>query len=169
MPPLRRAFRVARPFAPVVALALSACAAAPPFREAPASPTPLAVAAEPQGHAGSEVVWGGKILGVRNRADVTEIEIAACPLDRAQRPDPSAPGEGRFVVVVAGYAEPLDYPPGRFATVRGRLDGTRLARIDEREVVLPKLRSEALHLWPANFPRERGSFRFGVGIGVGIR
>lgn len=170
MPSLRRFLRLARRLAPGVALALSACAAAPVFKDAPqAVPTPREVAADPQRHAGGEVVWGGKILGVRNLADTTEVEVVAYPMDRSQRPDPSAPSEGRFVVAIAGYAEPLDFPPGRFVTVLGRLDGTRSARIDERDVVLPKLRREALHLWPANFPRERGSVRFGVGVGVGIR
>lgn len=150
-------------------LVLAACAA-PVFKDAAiAAVSPTEVAIEPASHHGAEVVWGGKILDVRNLADATEVHVAAYPLDRSQRPDPTAPTQGRFIVLVAGFAEPLDYPPGRFVTVKGRIDGTRMRRIDDVDHAYPALRRDALHLWPVNFPRERSRASFGVGVGVGIR
>jgi outer membrane lipoprotein len=150
-------------------LVLAACAA-PVFKDAaPVAVSPAEVAIDPASHQGTEVVWGGKILDVRNLADTTEVQVAAYPLDRSQRPDPAAPTLGRFIVLVAGFAEPLDYPPGRFVTVKGRVDGTRMRHIDDADREYPALQRNALHLWPVNFPRERSRASFGVGVGVGIR
>ena len=136
---------------------------------APSAAPPLEVALAPARYQGSDVVWGGKILDVRNLADETEIQVAAYPLDRAQRPDPSAPTQGRFIVVAPGFAEPLDYPPGRFVTVKGRVDGKRMRRIENADREYPVVQRDALHLWPVNFPRERSRMSFGIGVGVGIR
>jgi outer membrane lipoprotein len=153
----------------LVVLALAACTA-PVFNDAaPLAVSPAEVALQPARHQGVEVVWGGKVLDVRNLADETEIQVAAYPLDRAQRPDEAAPMQGRFIVVLPGFAEPLDYPPGRFVTVQGHIDGTRMRRIDDADRAYPALRRDALHVWPVNFPRERGRVSFGVGVGVGIR
>ncbi|RYD14322.1 MAG: hypothetical protein EOP90_13995 [Lysobacteraceae bacterium] len=150
-------------------LALGACAT-PVFRQVPTAPvTPLEAAHEPQRHAGTAVVWGGKILDVRNLADETEVQLAVHPLDAAQRPQQSEPVLGRALVVLPGFVDPLDFPPGRFVTVLGHLDGTRTRRIGDAERALAVLQRDALHLWPVNFPRERSRVSFGVGFGVGIR
>jgi outer membrane lipoprotein len=153
----------------VASLALGACAT-PVFRQAPATGvSPLEAAREPLRHAGTAVVWGGKILDVRNLADETEVQLAAYPLDAAQRPQQSDPALGRVIVVLPGFADPLDFPPGRFVTVLGHLDGTRTRRIGDADRELAVLRRDALHLWPVNFPRERSRVSFGVGVGIGIR
>lgn len=159
--------------ASAVLLALAAvagCTAPPVIRNAPTlSPPPDEVAASPQRYDRVEVLWGGKILGVRNLTDTTEVEVIAYPIDASQRPDQNAPTQGRFIIVLPGYVEPLDFPPGRFVSVRGRCEGTRVARVDDHDRVYPLLSRDELHLWPVNFPRERGRISFGVGLGVGIR
>lgn len=137
------------------------------FKDAPpAVATPLDVAAGPERYHDADVVWGGKILGVRNRAESTEVEIVAYPLDRAQRPDPGAQTLGRFVVSLPGFVEPLDYPPGRYLTMQGRIAGAQTAHIDERDVVLPIVANANVHLWPVNFPYDGSHWSFGVGVGV---
>ena len=145
---------------------LAGCAA-PVFKNAPSTvATPIEVANAPQRYHDAGIVWGGKILGVRNRAEVTEVEIVAYPLDRAQRPDPGAQTLGRFVISLPGFVEPLDYPPGRFVTLQARVAGTEVARIDEHDVVLPIVGSANVHLWPVNFPYDGSHWSFGVGVGV---
>lgn len=158
-----------RPLAALAVLALAACAS-PVFKDAaPNAVSPAEVALQPGRHQGAEVVWGGKILDVRNLADETEIQIAAYPLDRTQRPQQTAPIQGRFIVVLPGFAEPLEFPAGRFVTVHGRIDGSRLRRIGDADRGYPAVRRDELHVWPVNFPRERSRVSFGVGVGVGIR
>jgi outer membrane lipoprotein len=151
------------------ALAALAGCAAPVFKDAPRNPaTPAEIAMQPERYHGADVVWGGKILGVRNLAERTEVEVVAYPLDRAQRPDQNAPTEGRFILALAGYVEPLDYPAGRFVTMRGRIAGTQSSRIDEHDVAFPLVEDAIVHLWPVNFPYERPRISFGLGVGVGI-
>lgn len=132
----------------------------------PAVATPIEVAAEPERYHEADVVWGGKILGVRNRAETTEVEIVAYPLDRAQRPDPGAQTLGRFVISLPGFVEPLDYPPGRYLTLHGRVTGTDVAQIDEHDVVRPIVGNATVHLWPVNFPYDGSHWSFGIGVGV---
>jgi outer membrane lipoprotein len=164
-----RFLRFVRPAACCGVLALASCAA-PVFKDAPAPvATPIEIAAQPERYHGADVVWGGKILSVRNLADTTELQVVAYPLDRAQRPDQNAPTQGRFVVALPRFVEPLDYPAGRFVTLRGRVAGSRANRIDDRDVVSPIVADATVHLWPANFPYERARVSFGIGVGVGIR
>lgn len=129
---------------------------------------PAEVADQPENYHGAEVVWGGKILAARNLADTTEVEVIAYPLDGAQRPDPNAPTEGRFIMALPGFVEPLDFPAGRFVTLRGHVDGTRAARIDERDVAFPIVADANVHLWPVNFPYDTPRVHFSFGVGVGI-
>jgi outer membrane lipoprotein len=166
-----RLFRIFASFSPAcVALALLAGCATPVFKNAPPTiATPLDAAREPERYERADVVWGGKILDVRNGEQETEIDIVAYPLDEAQRPDQNAPTLGRFVVALPGFVEPLDYPAGRFVTLQGRTAGTEIRRIDERDIVVPIVADATIHLWPANFPYERPRVSFGVGVGVGIR
>jgi outer membrane lipoprotein len=148
-------------------LALIAGCAAPVFKDTPATVvTPIEIAHDVESGIGTDVVWGGKILEIRNEADRTEMQVVAYPLDAAQRPDPSAPTLGRFIVALPGFVEPLDYPPGRFVTLRARIAGSQTRRIDERDLVLPVVADAVIHLWPVNFPYERP--RIGLGIGVGV-
>jgi outer membrane lipoprotein len=151
------------------ALALLPGCATPVFKDAPpAIATPAEIGAAPERYHGADIVWGGKIVDVRNLADATEVQVVAYPLDGAQRPDPNAPTLGRFVVALPGYVEPLDYPAGRFVTLRGHIAGSRSVPIDERNVVFPLVADAAVHLWPVNFPYEEPRVRFSFGVGVGI-
>jgi outer membrane lipoprotein len=155
--------------AAAAALALLSGCATPVFKDAPpAVATPAEIAAGPERYHGADIVWGGKIVDVRNLADTTEVQIVAYPLDGAQRPDPRAPTIGRFVVALPGYVEPLDFPPGRFVTLRGRVDGTRAVRIDEHDLVFPLVADANVHLWPVNFPYEEPRVHFSFGVGVGV-
>jgi outer membrane lipoprotein len=151
----------------LVAVAALAGCAAPVFKDAPPSvATPLDVASAPERYHDTDIVWGGKILGVRNRAETTDVEIVAYPLDRAQRPDPGAQTLGRFVISLPGFVEPLDYPAGRYLTLRGRVAGSQIAHIDEHDIVLPIVGNANVHLWPVNFPYDGSHWSFGVGVSV---
>ena len=148
-------------------LALAGCATTPPVpvEAARADLPPYRVAGMDRVPAES-VVWGGSIVEVVNRADVTEIEILAYPLDRRFRPVIRARTEGRFILKLPGYVEALDYPHGRFVTVRGRLTGLRESKIEDADYVHPLVDVEDVHLWPRNFPYEEPRVSFGIGIGV---
>lgn len=149
-------------------LLLYGCAT-PVFKSPPmATPSPSEVAHSAQRFEGTEVVWGGKIIDVRNLAATTEVQVVAYPLDSSQRPDPSEAPEGRFIVELPGYAEAFDFSPGRFLSVRGHIAGTRVRVVDGHDYEYPVLRQITLHAWPRNFPNEGGRTGFAMGVGVAV-
>lgn len=151
-----------------LALALAACATRPPLDSAGVradlAPWQVAEMAEQGPTPEAVVLWAGMIVGVDNLPDATEITIESYPLDKHQRPLVGAPSAGRFVAVLPGYVEALDLPEGRFLSVRGRVAGSREARLRGELGILPVIYADARYLWPAGFQYERSNISFGVGV-----
>lgn len=118
-------------------------------------------------YTGSEVVWGGRIIAVANREQTTEVEVIGYPLDRDQQPMPDRGTVGRFIMVLTGFVEPLDYPVGRHLSVVGIVSGTRPGHVDEHEYLYPLLRAREVNVWPWGFMFDKKP-RIGIGIGVRI-
>lgn len=150
------------------ALLLAACAPAPIYKPAADTlhVTPAAVAQAPERYAHASVIWGGRIISVTNLADSTEIELLAYPLDRSQRPQLKDAPNGRFIAVVQGYLEPLNYPPGGLMTVSGQLGGTRVGKVGAAQYVFPLVDAAQYHLWTAAELRSPWS-NVHIGVGVG--
>jgi outer membrane lipoprotein len=166
----RSAFRLLPVFA--LAAALAACAPAPIYKTGPSlvNASPEQVAASPENFQGMQVVWGGSVIGVRNLADHSEVEILAYPLDSSQRPRLKEAASGRFIAIVPGFVEPMDYPQGAPVTLRGTLDGSRTGMVGQANYRFALVRSEAMHRWtPEEMRQGHPNINFGVGVGVGIR
>ncbi|HET6603611.1 MAG TPA: Slp family lipoprotein [Xanthomonadaceae bacterium] len=150
-------------------LLLTACASRQPvIVPAPAeSPSPYGVMRAPASHLDDSVLWGGMVLEVRNYERYSEVEILSFPLDRGQRPLPTARDQGRFIALLAGFADPAELPQGRFVTLLGRITGDREGTLHRAPYVWPEVDVRTLHVWPEDF-RERRS-RVTIGIGIGIR
>jgi outer membrane lipoprotein len=156
----------------LVLLTVAACAPAPIYKAAPqgVAATPQQVAQSPERFAGGDVIWGGRIVQVANLSDHSEVELLAYPLDSSQRPKANDSGNGRFIAVLPGYAEPLDYPAGALMTVSGKLNGSRAGKVGEADYVFPLVGTAQSHVWTAEeMTKGRSNIRFGVGLGVGIR
>lgn len=154
---------------PLLALMLAACAPAPIYRPTAATvaATPAQVSQAPDRYQGADVIWGGRVVGVTNLADHSEIELLALPLDRSQRPRPGDRAGNRFIATVPGYVESLDFPPGTLMTVTGRVTGTRRGSVGKAPYLFPVVAARASHVWTAR-EMESGRVRFGVGVGVGL-
>lgn len=156
---------------PVLALTLAACAPAPIYK-APASAvtaTPMQVSQSPERYAGGDVIWGGRIVNVTNLSDHSEVEVLAYPLDGSQRPKVSDAGNGRFIVLLAGYVEPLNYPGGSLITLSGKLNGSHAGKVGEADYVFPLISATQSHVWTQKELNEgRSNVSFGLGVGVGI-
>ena len=124
---IRPAFLLTRVGMPAALLLLAACAPAPIYKTTTGAVTaaPFQVAQSPEKFSNSDVVWGGRIVQVKVFSDHSEIELLAYPLDSSQRPKANDSGSGRFIAVMAGYVEPLDYPTGALMTVNGKLNGDK--------------------------------------------
>lgn len=151
------------------ALLLTACVPAPIYKTAPntVQVAPSVVAQAPAQYDHADVIWGGRIVKVTNLANQTEIELLAYPLDSSQRPQVDGGAGGRFIAVVPGYLEPLNYPPGRLMTISGHLMGTRTGEVGAARYVFPLVKANAHHMWTAEEMRSPWSnIHFGVGVGT---
>ncbi|WHZ18780.1 MAG: Slp family lipoprotein [Rhodanobacteraceae bacterium] len=165
----RSPFRLLSAFA--VTAALAACAPAPIYKTGPSAvtATPQQVATAPANFRNLQVVWGGSVVGVHNLADSSEIEILAYPLDSSQRPRLKEPAIGRFIAIVPGFVEPMNYPPGALVTLRGTLDGSRNGVVGQADYTFALVRSDTMHRWtPDEMRQGHPNVSFGVGVGVGI-
>lgn len=165
---------VPRLILPVLLLGLTACDPAPIYKTTPGSTliaTPAQVAQTPERYANGQVIWGGQVVAVNNLPDHSEIEILAYPLDASQRPRIGANrADGRFIALVPGYAEPMNYPAGAPITIDGRLAGSRAGKVGEADYVFPLVKVVQSHVWSAAEMRSgHPNIRFGLGVGVGIR
>ncbi|GAA0902978.1 Slp family lipoprotein [Rothia nasimurium] len=155
--------------ASLLAMALAGCAPAPIYK--PTANTvavpPAQVAREPERYGTSDVIWGGRIVQVRNFNDHSEIEVLAYPLDSSQRPKANDSGNGRFIASMPGYVESLDFPAGGMVTVAGRLNGTRSANVGQAPYTFPLVSVNQSHVWTAKeMSGGHPNVSFGVGVGV---
>lgn len=169
---MRRLVRpLSRLLAPLTLLALAACAPAPIYKTSPnlVSAVPFQVARTPERYANGNVIWGGRIVAVHNLADRSEIEVLAFPLDRSQRPQVGDSGNGRFIAVMHGFVEPMDYPEGALMTLTGTLAGSRAGKVGEADYVFPLVTVDQAHRWTQQeLQSGRSNVHFGIGVGVGI-
>ena len=130
---------------------LTACASNVPkeLREPLAQATlPGAAQSAPGRFLGQEVRWGGEILGVRNGADVTDVEIFGRALFNDGEPKPDGGDGVRFIARVQGFLDPAEYRPKKRMTVRGRLDETVTRPVGEFPYKYPVVNVDVFHLWP---------------------
>lgn len=162
-----------RSFVPAGLLALAACAPAPIYKPSPSTvaAAPSMVAQTPERYANADVIWGGRIVAVRNLADSSEVEIVGYPLDSSQRPKANDQGGwGRFIAVMPGYVESFNYPSGSLITLTGRITGNRAGNVGQASYVFPLVSVAQSHVWTAaELQSGRSNVSFGLGVGVGIR
>jgi outer membrane lipoprotein len=152
-------------------LALVACAPAPIYKTTGTiAAAPFNVAQAPERYANAPVVWGGRIVAVHNLADHSEVEVLAYPLDGSQRPKANDSGLGRFIALMPGYVESMDYPAGALMTLDGQITGSRAGKVGEAPYVFPLVKVNQSHVWTASeLNSGKNNVHFGVGVGVGIR
>ncbi|WP_338063046.1 Slp family lipoprotein [Wenzhouxiangella limi] len=160
---------VFRPLMLLIPLLLVACATSPVATESdPVLPLGPAHVLEGQSQEGDRVIWGGRIVAVRNLANRTEISVVSYPLDRADRPRLDEEPGVRFLVRRPGFLEPVKYAPGRFVTVLGTVVGIEHAEVDEYRLAHPVLAAERVHLWPAEASRWQSRTQFSIGLGISL-
>jgi outer membrane lipoprotein len=154
---------------PALLLALAACAPAPiyPRTAGTVDALPAQVAQAPERYGDRDVIWGGRVVQVQNFADHSEVEVLAYPLDKSQRPKTGDASAGRFIAVLPGYVEPLNYPAGAPMTVAGRVSGSRAGKVGDAAYVFPLVAVANSHVWTQQELRSgHPNFSFGVGVGV---
>lgn len=109
----------------------------------------------PEAHAGQTVMWGGKIIEVRNREGTTVIKILQTPLDSYGVPMDEEYSQGRFLAMASGYVDAEVYRQGRMVTVAGEIAGKDVEPIGEMKYTYPVVQAREMRLWKD--PPEYGS------------
>lgn len=92
--------------------------------------------------------WGGKVINVINKENISQIQILFHPLDYYGRPRTTIPTEGRFAISSTQFLDPAVYKKDTEITVSGVLTGEIKQQIGEKTLVLPLLSVQNIHLWP---------------------
>jgi len=119
---------------------------------------------DPSAHKGSLALLGGRVIGVSNESNSTLIEVLQFPLSSRMKPRFSKDSEGRFLIRIKGFIDPLVYK-GRLITVVGAIVEPITRPLDKTEYRYPVIESRESYLW--NFADERGlPISFGIGLGL---
>ncbi len=126
---------------------------------------------QPERYRGAVVIFGGQIVETVVKEGETRVQVLQLPLGTRQRPDNTAPSQGRFIVIYKRFADPLVYEKGRKITVAGVIEGGQVIMLNDGPYNMPVLLERETHLWktedyyPAYAPGP--AVQFGIGIGVG--
>lgn len=134
----------------LVAILSAGCVSVPKSLEAThlSTVTPNVVRDGAGAGVGERVRWGGSILAVTPQAAATCIEILSRPLDASARPQVTDASFGRFLACGPGFYDPAVYAKDRRLTVLGTVEGVTDGTVDGARYRFPRLRIEAVHLWP---------------------
>ncbi len=102
----------------------------------------------PQAYVGSVVIWGGEILGTRNRSDgSTTLTVLEMPLEAGEQPVEREMSRGRFLAVTSRYLDPAVYRRGTRITVAGRIAGEESRPVGGMRYRYPVVDILGIHIW----------------------
>ena len=100
----------------------------------------------PDNYVGKRVMLGGDIVETRNSPNQTEIEVVQKSIDYQGYVSTGNKTQGRFIFRQPGYLESEIYSNGREIIGAGRVVGSHLGKIGDREYRFPVIEAEQLHL-----------------------
>lgn len=105
---------------------------------------------DPEAFKGKLVMWGGVILGAKNRQEGTLIEVLQKPTDREGRPKDVDTSDGRFLALYNGFLDGAIYSEGREVTVAGEVKEKKVLPLGEIKYAYPLISIKEIHLWPSD-------------------
>jgi outer membrane lipoprotein len=106
----------------------------------------------PDQYIGKTFVLGGTIVATRNLETGSEIEVVQKELSSFGEPGLSDDTGGRFIFVHPGYLEATIFKKGRSITGAGKVLGSRMGKVGEREYRFPLIGVEEIKLWEEYTP-----------------
>ncbi|MBV7387593.1 Slp family lipoprotein [Pasteurellaceae bacterium TAE3-ERU1] len=91
---------------------------------------------------------GGKVISAKALSNTqSELEVLSLPVDKySAKPIPEAHSNGRFIVRIPHFIDPLSIQE-HYITVKGKLAGEQLGKIDQAEYRFPVINAERVHRW----------------------
>lgn len=108
----------------------------------------------PDAFYGSQALWAGIIIDIKNFKDHTLVEVLQRPADYRGRPKDVNTSDGRFFASHNGFLDPMIYSMGRQVTVSGKIAGIKISAIGEYEYTYPVVVITEIHLWPVEPDRD---------------
>ncbi len=135
-----------------VAALILACGCAPPFTRASLDRVDRTVTfkelwEDPDHYRGTWVMLAGVIIGSRNTADGTFIEVLQRPMGRRGQPLDTDETEGRFIIATTEFLDAAVYNGGRLITVVGEVAGAKVQPLGEMQYRYPVVSARELTLW----------------------
>lgn len=91
--------------------------------------------------------WGGTITHVRNKKDITVLEIVSRPLLRSGRPRHNDQTDGRFMAEISGFLDPEIVRAGRDISVIGTITRLENGQVGEAEYQYPVMSVFNYRFW----------------------
>jgi len=101
----------------------------------------------PNLYVGSQVVFGGYVLELKNGQTESLLTILQAPLDFQNRPNLREESEGRFVARTEEFLDPETYRKDRRVTVTGEMAGILMQPIGGKEYRHPVIDAGRFQLW----------------------
>jgi outer membrane lipoprotein len=108
---------------------------------------------------GQTLRWGGSIINVTNSKNKSQAQILFYPLNFYGKPQTGRESQGRFVINSTKFLDPAIYKEGNEITVTGILASKITQKIGEKNLTLPLLDIDHIHLWPKLQPIDDGYYR----------
>ncbi len=119
------------------------------------------VLANPSAYTGSIVIWGGLVIGIRNRADGTILTVLETPLENGERPEGGESSRGRFLATTSRYLDPAIYHRGTRVTIAGEITGKEMRAVGEKPYLYPVVAIQEIHLWKRRVTVYGGPYDWG--------
>jgi outer membrane lipoprotein len=116
---------------------------------------------------GERVRWGGELVSTTPGGGNTCFEVVSKPLDERARPRSVDESFGRFIACAPGFYDPAIYAPRRDVTVVGTLEPAEPGKVGDADYTFPRLRADAVYLWPKLEPGDLGYYPYWYPYGWG--
>jgi len=96
---------------------------------------------------GTDVRWGGVIVGSQAKENKTCLEILSRDLDKYLRPKTTDSTAGRFLACQPGFLDPMVFSSGREITVTGDIKAIEVRKVEDFDYRYPVVEVDDLVLW----------------------
>ena len=136
---IQRQFGALALMALAVCLLLSACSTIPSDVREQVDPSLTLADAKsaPARWHGQTFLLGGRIEARTDVGNITRLRVREYPLDAENRPHPSSPSYGSFLVLARLGIDSAEFLPGKQITMAGRLTGIEPFKGDDKSSRLP--------------------------------
>lgn len=119
---------------------------------------------DPSAHVGETVLVGGRILDIRTSEESSEIMVLQMPLDHWNAPIDEDRSEGRFLVFMDRFLDPVLYNKGKLMSMVGVVRGSEIRAIGQYEYNFPTIDAVEIKLWLQD-DTYVPNIRIGIGVG----